>query len=512
MLRLAVCASLVSVVVADLPVHCLRHQIAGHWELHRGPAGPRRSSCGHQLPDDEASQPPVQLPEVAETILVELKNPNVAVTNQTGNGRWTMIYDEAMEVNVNGYSFLAFHKFELFQRDGLQQNVSHCGETQLGWYHDDARTSWGCFYARKVRSREDEEAVKASLVAAPPRAAPLPQASEERLNSTYHDSFAATLNLLQDWWTAKVYDRFVGRTLHEINSMAGIFRPFSQAKRKESDPYFGNGHGESVPSFLQQARARTKAVKGRRPLPSAWDWRNVSGVNYLDEVIDQGTCGSCYIVATTHMLAARYRIHHQDPSFDGFSFNFPLFCSEYNQGCNGGYAFLASRWAQDVGLMPKNCSHYDPDKLLGSCELKCDVAALQKTWRATNHHYVGGYYGAASEEAMKQELVERGPLVVSFEPQSDIVYYTEGIYTSAPHQRAEWEPVDHAVLLVGYGLEAGRKYWILQNSWGKDWGEGGYIRMLRGEDESGVESIVVGADVVEEAQPTMLLQLASTLS
>lgn len=212
------------------------------------------------------------------------------------------------------------------------------------------------------------------------------------------------------------------------------------------------------------------------------------------------------------MLAARYRIQHQNPSFDGFSFNFPLFCSEYNQGCNGGYAFLASRWAQDVGLVPKNCSHYDPDKLLGSCELKCDVAALQKTWRATNHHYVGGYYGAASEEAMKQELVERGPLVVSFEPQSDIVYYTEGIYTSAPHQRAEWEPVDHAVLLVGYGLEAGRKYWILQNSWGKDWGEGGYIRMLRGEDESGVESIVVGADVVEEAQPTMLLQLASTLS
>ncbi|CAE7248497.1 CTSC [Symbiodinium natans] len=506
---LLACTTLFSAALADLPVHCLRHQISGRWELFRGPAGPRRSSCGHQLPDDEAAQPPVELPEVAETILVELKDPNVAVTSQTRDGRWTMIYDEAMEVNVDGYSFLAFHKFELFHKDGAQQNVSRCGETQLGWYHDDARKNWGCFYARKVRNPEETAEV---FTTSSPRAAVPPRASQERLDATYHNSFAATLNSLQDWWTAKVYDRFVGQTLHEINSMAGIFRPFSQAQRKETDPYFGTGHGESIPSFLQQARARTKAVKGRRPLPSAWDWRNVSGVSYLDEVIDQGTCGSCYIVATTHMLAARYRIQHKNPDFPGFSFNFPLFCSEYNQGCNGGYAFLASRWAQDVGLVPKNCSHYDPENLLGSCELKCDVAALQKTWRATNHHYVGGYYGAASEEAMKQELVERGPLVVSFEPQSDIVYYTRGVYTSAPHQRSEWEPVDHAVLLVGYGADNGRKYWILQNSWGKDWGEDGYIRMLRGEDESGVESIVVGADVVEEAQPTMLLQLASTLA
>ena len=31
-----------------------------------------------------------------------------------------MIYDEAMEVNVNGYSFLAFHKFELLGRFGVQ--------------------------------------------------------------------------------------------------------------------------------------------------------------------------------------------------------------------------------------------------------------------------------------------------------------------------------------------------------------------------------------------------------
>lgn len=37
------------------------------------------------------------------------------------------------------------------------------------------------------------------------------------------------------------------------------------------------------------------------------------------------------------------------------------------------------------------------------------------------------------------------------------MYYSGGIYSSVAHgQRAEWEPVDHAVLLVGYGSEDGR--------------------------------------------------------
>ena len=35
-------------------------------------------------------------------------------------------------------------------------------------------------------------------------------------------------------------------------------------------------------------------------------------------------------------------------------------------------------------------------------------------------------------------------------------YYSGGVYSSSPHGRSDWEPVDHAVLLVGYGLERGR--------------------------------------------------------
>ena len=48
-----------------------------------------------------------------------------------------------------------------------------------------------------------------------------------------------------------------------------------------------------------------------------------------------------------------------------------------------------------------------------------------------------------------------------------------------PHLQCNQEHINHAVLVVGWGVdqEFDREYFIIKNSFGKDWGENGYARI-----------------------------------
>lgn len=106
---------------------------------------------------------------------------------------------------------------------------------------------------------------------------------------------------------------------------------------------------------------------------------------------------------------------------------------------------------------------------------------------------VGPGNESGSEEEIRREIYHWGPVTTGFTIHSDFEAWDgkHGVY--------KWDGISketggHAVVIVGWGNDpAHGPYWIVRNSWGSSWGDGGYFRIARGTNECGIEeNVVVG--------------------
>merc|ERR1719284_1666776 len=79
-------------------------------------------------------------------------------------------------------------------------------------------------------------------------------------------------------------------------------------------------------------------------------------------------------------------------------------------------------------------------------------------------------------QALLGAVATVGPVSISVDA-SEWNMYSRGVFTGTCGY-----DVNHAVQLVGYGIDWGNLYWLVRNSWGAGWGEGGYIRLQRFSD------------------------------
>jgi cathepsin B len=68
---------------------------------------------------------------------------------------------------------------------------------------------------------------------------------------------------------------------------------------------------------------------------------------------------------------------------------------------------------------------------------------------------------------MRKEILTNGPIVAQIQVFQDFKKYKgKGVYI---HTSGASASSAHAIKIIGWGVEKGVPYWIIVNSWGKEW-------------------------------------------
>jgi C1A family cysteine protease len=213
-------------------------------------------------------------------------------------------------------------------------------------------------------------------------------------------------------------------------------------------------------------RANTIAPQNIGALPANVDWRNHGAVTPIK---NQGQCGSCWTFSTTGVLEGWHFL--KSGKLLSFSEQQIVDCDTgTNQGCDGGYPYLAVEYAAKNGLELESDYPYTAED--GDCKYD----------KSKTTQVAGGYkfVTADSTDALKTALVAQ-PVSVLIEADQDAFQF----YSSGVLKTGCGASLDHAVLAVGYTKVGVLEAFIVKNSWGTDWGEQGYVYIW---DEQNVNS------------------------
>jgi len=332
------------------------------------------------------------------------------------------------------------------------------------------------------------------------------------LHDQEREAFIEHLNNIPNTtWTAKFHDRWRGQPLGASKTLCGVKKMLNRTELVQG---VKDGWLEMVEEYSGDA------------LPDSFDsvdnWPDCADV--IGEIRDQSACGCCWAFGAAEAASDRLCINTKAQIKVPLSAQDTCFCAE-RDGCNGGMLDTAWRYIKNSGLVTggmydntgalgggwcsafslPHCHHHGPTgndpypnegtrgcpnvNRSPSCPRKCDSAAQSPHNNFSNDKYsfTGRVGSFMSEESIMETIKNYGPVEAAFTVYSDFENYSSGVYQ---HTGGSYLG-GHAIRIVGWGTDNGTPYWKVANSWNPYWGEDGYFRIVRGQDECGIESQVM---------------------
>ena len=211
--------------------------------------------------------------------------------------------------------------------------------------------------------------------------------------------------------------------------------------------------------------------------PENFDWE--FDKNLVTKVKHQQDCGGCWSFATTSTLEYQYLLKYGEKIT--FSVQQLIDCDENNMKCSGGNMKKAFIYLKDHTLMEEK------DYPFINGEGKCKYDESKGVIKVKEYSFV-----PKDEEEMKKALYKYGPLAGACDGMF-IALYDGGVFDMEDFCM---DTINHAIVIVGYGVdENGTKFWRIKNSYGEDWGENGYARLIRGKGLCGIKQYTLIAEI-----------------
>lgn len=316
-------------------------------------------------------------------------------------------------------------------------------------------------------------------------------------------------------------------------------RPLKTYLRSDSEKY----------SKQYEKILKTTDMPRNIKIPNSFDGREVWD-GLLSPVKNQGSCSACWAFATVSSLADRFNIISMGLMHVDLSATKLILCDEMGKefdivhpevdieqeaeleerilskgACFGNTLYDAWRYLYTLGTNTTKCVPYSDryGKFAEFTSLKdfsdvyrmptCSVVTgplgdmcSDFLYNPYNSEEIGTparfyralhFYGTAgvpkdggTELNIRYTLYCWGPVTASMKIYPD--FYT----FNSKQDIYEWNGIGpsisgHAVSIIGWGEIKGKKYWIIRNSWGVDWGDNGFFKMVRGSNNCELEENVI---------------------